>query len=379
MNGAIVHDWIELRGGSERVVDALVDAFPESDIFTLWNNAPHRYPGHVVSESWLAASPLRGRKGLAVPLALPTWRRFRAPRPYNWVLVSSHSFAHHFRFRDAHARNIPKFVYAHTPPRYVWEPELDPRGASPVARLASAAIRRLDLRRAQEPIAIAANSAYIRERIRRVWNRDSTVIYPPVDVLHIQAMPDWSTQLTSEEGRLASSLPGSFLLGASRFVRYKRLDQVIRLGERVGLPVVIAGSGPEEAQLRERAQSATVPVHFVLSPSAPLLFTLYQRSMCYIFPPIEDFGIMPVEAMAAGAKVIVNCVGGASESVRATQGGASVPMDDDMASASDAVDQISRCTGAADHEALESFDRSEFVRRVRDWVDLKFKNQDQSP
>lgn len=312
MTGAIIHEWIASRGGAERVLDAMVAAYPDSDVFCLWNDDPHLNSSRV-TESYIARTPLRGRKALALPIMPLIWRQLNAKTEYEWMLVSSHLFAHHARFSKV-SEDIPKYVYAHTPARYIWEPSLDPRGNSPIARATSALFKPVDRRRAQEAFSVAANSSFIAERIRRTWHRDATVIYPPVDVGRISSR-DWFDCLSGQEMDIVDSLPRQFLLGASRFVDYKRLDLVIRTGEAAKLPVVLAGSGPMEQSIRELAGQASVPVEIISSPTDELLFALYQKCVAYVFPPIEDFGIMPVEAMAAGAPVIANNLGGASESV----------------------------------------------------------------
>ncbi|WP_420751068.1 glycosyltransferase [Rhodococcus sp. O3] len=309
MPGVLVHEWIERDGGSEKVLDEFVRCFPDADVLCLWDNAG-RYPGRTVVESGLARTPLRRSKALALPAMPFVWRD--RPGDYDFALVSSHCFAHHVSFRTPPAE-FRKYVYVHTPARYLWTPELDERGTSPAARLASPVLRGIDRRRAREGARFAANSDFVRRRIEKAWDVDARVVFPPVDTRRITAVADWRTELDDDESALVASLPDSFVLGASRFVPYKRLDWVIRAAERAGLPAVIAGSGPEEARLRELAESARVPVRVLRRPSDALLYTLYQRALVYVFPAIEDFGIMPVEARAAGARVIVNSLGGASE------------------------------------------------------------------
>lgn len=312
--GAIAHEWIEAAGGAEKVLDAMLHTYPDSDVFALWNDAPLRYPDNQVVESWLSKTSLRRHKALALPLLPPTWRRLVPRREYEWLLVSSHLFAHHARFKGALA-DIPKFVYAHTPARYLWTPELDARGDSLAVKVAAGALKPLDRRRASEAVAVAANSEFVRARVQRAWNRDAVVIHPPVDVEKIAAVRDWREQLSVEELEALESIPSGFVLGASRFIPYKRLDLVISAGEAAGLPVVIAGRGPEEQRLRDLAATVSVPVRFLISPSDKLLYALYQNAVAFVFPAIEDFGIMPVEAMAAGCPVVVLNIGGAAESV----------------------------------------------------------------
>lgn len=309
--GLLVHEWIESSGGAENVLEAMSRTFPDADIQCLWDDAPHRFAGRTVRETWLARTPLRRHKAIALPFTVGAWRGLRAQRKYEWMLVSSHLFAHHATLVD---RSVPKYVYAHTPARYIWTPELDTRGKSLTVKSVAPSFRRLDRRRAQEATAIAANSKYVRDRIAQTWERESTVIYPPVAVERILSQRDWRTQVTDESERcLLDDLPEIFVLGASRFIPYKQLDLVIAAAERVGLPAVIAGRGPEESYLRARAISARVPVHIVASPSDALLYALMQQASVFVFPAVEDFGIMPVEAQAAGTPVVTGPVGGQVE------------------------------------------------------------------
>ena len=312
-NGILVHEWLAKTGGSENVFDAMVDTFPEADLLCLWNDLEDRYAGRKLNESWLAQTPLRRNKAMALPLMPSIWRN-RPDGTYDWALVSSHLFAHHVSFRNAPA-DFRKYVYVHSPARYLWNPELDQRGAGVIPRMAAPALRSLDRRRAREATSIAANSRYVQERVRRSWDRDTIVINPPVEVTAIQAIAQWNSQLTSSEEAILASLPEEYVLGAARFIPYKRLDTVIHVGEATGLPVVLAGSGPDEEKLRAIARDAKVPVIFVIAPRNPFLYALYQNALTYVFPAIEDFGIMPVEAMATGTAVIVASIGGASETV----------------------------------------------------------------
>jgi glycosyltransferase involved in cell wall biosynthesis len=167
---------------------------------------------------------------------------------------------------------------------------------------------------------------------------------------------------------ILAGLPTEYVLGASRFVRYKRLDLVIEAGEAVGLPVVLAGSGPEEGLLRERAATARTPVHFVLKPSNELLYALFQNALVFVFPAVEDFGIMPVEAMACGTPTIVGRLGGAVESVSLLDGGAvfEVPAADEFRRAIDKAAASDRGTTLS--ERTSRFSRQRFRREVQSWV-----------
>lgn len=365
MAGLIVQEWLAPRGGSERVVEQFVATFPDADLAVLWNDDPSTFPR--ARESWMAATPLRRSKAVALPFMLPTWRRIKPARPYEWLLVSSHLFAHHARVRGQ--TEIPKLVYAHTPARYIWEPGLDTRGNSKLARIAASVLKPIDKQRARESASIVANSEFTKQRIERTWGRQSTVIYPPVATEEIIAGGEWATHLEASEAAQLDVLPDVFLLGASRFVPYKRLDLVIRAGEASGIPVVLAGEGPEYGRLREYGEAAGVPVFFVRSPSTTLLYALFQRSLAYVFPAIEDFGIMPVEAMAAGAPVVVPSVGGAAESVIKVQGGVAV---DDFTSIRDlreAVFSAAALRLPSLSDRTNQFSATRFRGEIRRWVE----------
>ncbi len=364
MAGLIVHEWAEMSGGAEQVVDQFLAEFPDADLQVLWNDAPRRYP--QARETWIARTPLRRSKPLALPFMPITWRGLRAPVHYDWVLVSSHLFAHHARLRGSD--NPPKFVYAHTPARYIWSPELDDRGRKLVARVGSAVLRPLDRRRSAEASSIVTNSEFTRARVQRAWQRDANVIYPPVDVDLIRSQSDWRTTLSASEEMIAASLPNQFLLGASRFVPYKRLDLVIRVGEASGLPVVLAGRGPAEAFLRARGAASSVPVRFVISPSDKLLRALYQQALAFVFPAVEDFGIMPIEAIAAGTPVIVASRGGAAESARITGGGVLL-TDESPAGLASAVDRVQLIDRRRLPASVGRFSVSRFRAEIRSWIE----------
>lgn len=358
--GILVHDWLSLDGGSENVFEQLSALFPDAARFCLWNESCGRF--RDIDETFLARTPLRGHKELALPLMPLAWRLLPKQQA-DWVLCSSHAFAHHASFRGP-AADAPKFVYAHTPARYIWEPELDGRGVGAAARLVANSLKPLDRRRAREAAAIAANSHFVAERIERVWGRESTVIFPAVDVATFSSEED---DLSDDEARILEELPTQFLLGASRFIRYKRLDRVISMGATTGMPVVLAGEGPDKERLAQLAEESPSPVHFVGRLSTEGLRALYRRSTALVFPPIEDFGIMPVEAMASGTPVVASAVGGTAETVVDGQTGVLMrewSKDEELA----AMATLSNVSAAACRRRADEFSPEVFDRRILDWM-----------
>ncbi|MBD3943935.1 glycosyltransferase [Microbacterium sp. NEAU-LLC] len=360
MAGILVHEWLARHGGSENVFEVLSNTFPDAERFCLWNDSEGRFDG--VHETVLARTPLRHSKAAALPFMPAVWRHL-PERDADWVLASSHLFAHQARFGGP-ARDAPKLVYAHTPARYIWTPELDGRGAGLAARTISSLLKPIDRRRAQEPLAIAANSAFIAQRIADTWQREATVIHPPVDVSALTVPP---AELTPADRAKLAALPPEFLLGVSRFVPYKRLDCVIEAGAAAGLPVVLAGGGPDEERLRAMAAEQGEWVVFVRDPSSALLSELYRRALALIFPAIEDFGIMPVEAMATGTPVVASAVGGTAETVVDGVTGALV-HDWERGQLAKAVDRAMGVDAAACVARAHEFDTSVFVDRISAWV-----------
>ncbi len=363
MTGVLVHEWIAQSGGSENVLEVMSRIYPDADIVCLWNDSVGRFERARLRESWLARTPLRKSKPLALPFMPATWAR-RTNRDYEWALISSHLFAHHARFG---VPDLKRYVYVHSPARYIWNPELDRRGSSLPARAVASVLRPLDRRRAAETEHFAANSDFVRRRIAAAWGMPARVIHPPVEVSHIQAIEDWSAALEERDVRMLDALPKEFVLGASRFIPYKRLEEAVRAGELAGLPVVLAGNGPELDRLRARATRSSTPVHFILSPSTPMLYALYQRCSVFVFPAVEDFGIMPVEAMAAGAPVVANVLGGVAESVLPGVTGALTDFASDR-DLREAVEQAIAIGPAAPRSRAQAFSRERFVREITGWV-----------
>ncbi|GAB2736970.1 glycosyltransferase [Nocardioides pakistanensis] len=366
MQGAIVHEWIAANGGAERVADEISQCYPHDPIYTLWRDPSDLFAGRAIHESVLASHPwLRDHKPLALPLMPWIWRRLDL-RQYDRIIVSSHLFAHHVASNITAADALIS-VYVHTPARYIWAPELDERGDALLARIGRQHYRKVDRTRTSAKARYAANSYFIQERICHTWGREAEVIYPPVDVLKLQEGRPWHAKLKPEECTIVESLPHYYVMAASRLVPYKRVDEAIRLGSALGIPVVIAGSGPELPHLRAMAHDAPVPVAFVPSPSSMLLYALIERAALFIFPPVEDFGIVPVEAMSLGTPVLVNRHGGARESVERVRGGTVADFSDTANLKVQAARAIDTDLNAA-AERVRYFDARRFRTEIGAWA-----------
>jgi glycosyltransferase involved in cell wall biosynthesis len=358
----IAHEWIEEVGGAENVLEQMRLALPHSRSVCLWNDDPARFPD--VEETWLAASPLHGRKAVAMPFMGSAWNRVDLT-DVDRVVTSSHAFSHHLASRAA-ASEIPAFAYVHSPARYVWVPDVDSRGNSLAGRLGRSYFRRWDRRHTSADVRYAANSNYVAQRIADVWDKEARVIYPPVDVDRIRS---YVPEDFGAEDAIIGTLPAEFVLGASRLVPYKNLDAAISAGEILGLPVVLAGAGPDEQRLRTVAESARVPVIFTGRVSDDVLIELYRRAALFVYMPIEDFGIMPVEAMACGTPALVNGVGGARESVLATGGGTTAIWRDSRFADPTVVDKAVGLDMTAARSAVTMFSNIAFRDNLLSWLD----------
>jgi glycosyltransferase involved in cell wall biosynthesis len=297
---ALVHEWFAATGGSENVFVAISEVLPHAKGFVLWRDADAR-AGSGFQESWLARTPLRRAKPLALPVMPLTWRTLTRER-FDVVISSSHAFAHTVKIGS---RTDTRYLsYIHSPARYVWSPDFDGRGSGGLLSLPRKALRAVDVRLSRHVHSYAANSREVQSRLRRFWNRDARVINPPVEVAYFAAAP--ADQRAQERG---------YLLGVGRWIPYKNFDLMIEIADAARVPLVIAGSGPEEAALRRAAGRASVPVTFERRPPRERLRELYEGAKALLFPAHEDFGIIPVEAQACGTPVLGVRRGGLLETV----------------------------------------------------------------
>lgn len=296
---ALVHEWFGVTGGSEKVFHTIAELVPHAERFVLWKD--HGVEEPDLRESWLARTPLRHSKAAALPLMPMTWRTLTRQR-FDVVISSSHAFAHTVKLGPPETTR--HLSYVHAPARYIWSPAFDGRGSSPLLALPRRALQAVDVRFSRHVHSYAANSREVQARIRHYWRRDAIVVNPPVDVDFFSSAPAADRAQSRD-----------YLLGVGRWIPYKRFDLIIEIAEAAGLPVVIAGSGPEEANLRRLAERVRVPVTFELMPSKERLRQLYWGARALLFPVHEDFGIIPVEAQACGTPVIGISRGGLLETV----------------------------------------------------------------
>lgn len=306
---AIVHDWLTGMRGGEKVLEAICELYPAAPIYTLVRvrgAVSGRIEHHRVRPSavqWLPDAGRLYRHYLPLfPAAVETFDL----DGYDLVISSSHCAVKSV-IRNGRATHV---CYCHSPMRYAWDqfdeyfgPERVGRIRSRLLRPVMAGLARWDAATAGRVDRFLANSQYVAGRIRRYYNRGSTVVYPPVDTVFYRP-PD----RPDVGGR-----PDPGFLVVSALVPYKRVDVAIEACRIAGAGLTIVGQGPEEDRLRRLAGPG---VTFLGWRNDEEIRDLYGRTTAALLPGIEDFGMVPVEAQACGAPVVALRAGGACETVR---------------------------------------------------------------
>jgi glycosyltransferase involved in cell wall biosynthesis len=359
MRVALVHDWLTGMRGGEKVLEVLCELYPDADLFTLFH-----LPG--------AVSPTIERRRIVtsfvqhLPMAARYYRRYLPLFPaaierfdlsaYDLVISSSHCVAKSV----ITPRRVRHLCYCHSPMRYAWDQfdayfGPDRVGALPsrwVYRPMLSRLARWDARTAERPNRFLSNSQYVAGRIGRYYNRESTIVYPPVDTVFYHP---------------ASTPRASHFLVVSALVPYKRIDLAIAACRRVGVPLRIVGDGPDRRRL-EAAAGAQVTFRGRLTDAE--IREEYRAAKAVLLPGEEDFGIVPVEAQACGTPVVALGRGGALETVVDGETGVlfSEPTVDHLAAA---LDRVSTAVFAVDQvrRHAERFARECHVVAMRQAID----------
>ncbi|MGB3977248.1 MAG: glycosyltransferase [bacterium] len=303
MKVALVHDWLTGMRGGERVLEVFCRIFPDAPIFTLFYHPGSVSPlieSHPIIPSRLQKFPLsKKRYRLLLPLYPSAIESFDL-RDFDIVLSTSHAVA-----KGAVARkNSLSICYCHTPMRYIWD-QYNSYFNTPSSSVLLRSImpffrdylRYWDIDTQSRVDYYIANSRFVAQRISRLYQRDCVVIPPPVDCSFYT--PDHSN-------------PGDFFLIVNALAPYKRVDLAIEAFNKNGLPLRIIGGGTESSSLRKMAGSN---ITFLGRVSDEDVRENYRRCRALIFPGVEDFGLVPLEAQACGRPVIAFGHGGVLETV----------------------------------------------------------------
>lgn len=302
---AFVHDWLITYGGSEGVVSALSELWPQVPIYTMIcdRNGPCKdiIENHHVIPSFIQKLPFaKEHHQMYLPVMLFAVEQFDFSN-YDIIVSSSHAVAKGI-LSGADQLHIS---YVHSPIRYAWDLQhqyLKESGMAKglkggVVRLLLHYMRMWDLRTINSVDIFIANSNFIARRIRKLYNRRSRVIYPPVD------LNSFSFHEKKED----------FYLTVSRVVPYKRIDLIINVFNKMpSKKLFVIGGGPELDRLRENAGPN---IEFLGYQSKNVIIDYMQHAKAFLFAAVEDFGIVSVEAQACGTPVVAYGKGGSLETV----------------------------------------------------------------
>jgi glycosyltransferase involved in cell wall biosynthesis len=348
---AVVHDWLTGMRGGEAVLEGILDAVPGAEIFTLFH-----FPGSVsarIEERPIHTSRLQplARRVRDYRTLLPLFpravRQFDL-RGFDVVISSSHAVA-----KGVDAKGKPHLCYCHTPMRYVWDRFDDyfPRGAKRLlARPLAASLRRWDVASSAGVTKFVGNSRFVAERIRRFYGREAEVIHPFVDEAFLRAP--------------FAVRRDDFHVVVSALVPYKRVELAVEAAEASGRRLVVIGGGPLLEKLSRRAGPNVV---FLGNVSRDVIVERVGAARSLILPGVEDFGIVPLEAMALGTPVVALGEGGVRDSV--------VPGTTGIFFDAPAVNSLDRALDEAESRAWDraairahaaTFSRERFHRQLLD-------------
>ncbi|MEO8392793.1 MAG: glycosyltransferase [Chloroflexota bacterium] len=301
MQLALVHDWLNQRGGAEDVLETLVNIYPASPIYTSLyapDLMPDFYRSWDMQTLWTDRLPgIHSHHQPYLPLYPLAWGGLDLSQ-YDVILSNKSGFCHGVRY-DAKTLHI---CYCLAPTRYVWQLDayIAREGFGKAVDLGLrpliAAMRRWDFDAAQRVDHFIAISTEIQQRIKTYYQRDSTILFPPVDTQRFQPSP------TVED----------YYLVVSRLIPYKRIDLAVQAATRLNLPLKVGGKGRDLDRLKEIAGPTVEFLGYVPDSDLP---DLMARCKAFIFPGLEDFGITAVQAEAAGRPVIAYGGGGALDTV----------------------------------------------------------------
>jgi glycosyltransferase involved in cell wall biosynthesis len=312
MKIAIVHDWLTGMRGGEKCLEVFCELFPRATLFTLVHRKGALSPA-------IESMEIRTSFIQKLPGALTLHQRYLPLFPraiesldlseFDFVLSTSHCVA-----KGAIPRHDATHVcYCHTPMRYVWDFYDDyfrgpsaGLGARVVMPVVAPWLRRWDVRTSSRVDQFVANSRNVAERIRRLYDRDAHVIYPPVDTERFTPAPARESAQSTPRGA------GGYLV-VSKLVPYKHVEIAVEAANALAAPLRVIGDGPERARLEAIAGPS---VSFEGWVDDATLAEAYRGARALLFPGIEDFGIVPLEAQACGTPVIAFGAGGSLETVR---------------------------------------------------------------
>lgn len=351
---AVIHEWWAKFGGSEKLALEIHRSLPSSQLKALYidKNAGSNFN---IEESWFSKIPLHESRIFSVAISPIVYRSFSKGK-FDLVISSSHNFAHTVKLKEN--KNCIYLSYIHTPSRAIWSPAIDNR--APINNsLVLGPLKKLDKRLGRHVKSYAANSSEVANRINTFWNKESTIIHPPVEI--------YTGSLSHIIGENLPFPSREYLISAGRFVAYKNHDLAIRIAAKTKLPIVIMGSGKLHKKLLHLAMELGVQVYFEIAPDIDRWRYLIAHALCFLFPVHEDFGMTPVESFSLGTPVIALAAGGALDFMKEGINGRLIPeLNVDLFS--EAIANLSAFDVETLRRTADAYTREVFTYKLYDWI-----------
>lgn len=359
MKAALVHDWLNQIGGAEDVLEVLVEMFPQSPLYTsiYWRSKmPKKWQEWDIRTSFVDKLPLVYRAHqLYLPLYPMAFDTLDL-RGYDLVLTNKSGFCHGI-VTDPETMHI---CYCLTPTRYVWrfEQYAERESFRPLVRGTLIPfvhyLRMWDRLAADRVDYFIAISEAVRRRIKSYYGRESTIIYPPVDTARFEPV--------------SCNQVEDYYLFVGRLVPYRRLDLLIEAFNKLKKPLIIAGTGRDRPRLETLSNRNITFLGYVPDEELPQLMA---KCKAFIWPGEEDFGIAPIQAMAAGRPVIAYAAGGVLDTV--IPGTGRLFPEQTVAAMIEAVEEFdtSRVDPEFIHQHATQFDTKHFKKQLNDFIAQK--------
>jgi glycosyltransferase involved in cell wall biosynthesis len=314
MKVAIAHDYLNQYGGAERVLESFLKIFPDAHVYTLLSDrgkVRSRFASSIRGTSFLDVPFIAKHHHPFIPLMPLAVSTMRLKDRYDLLISATAGYAKGI----AAPPGTYHLSYCYTPLRYAWESEYIPdalnsrrsirgRLSSWFVSPAAAYLRRWDFAAAQRPHSMLAISHFIKDKIKTYYGRDADVVYPPVD----------SNLFYFDSKKKNSASDEVYYLAAGRLLHYKKFDLALHAFRSLGLSLKVVGSGKDGARLR-RMTGDKPNIEFLDFVTDEKLRELYAGARGFIFPQVEDFGLVAAEAGSCGTPVIALRKGGALEIV----------------------------------------------------------------
>lgn len=366
MKIALVHDWLTGLGGAETVLEEMLSLYPQSNIYTLFSNPKYLaqtiFSNATITNSSLQKIPMIEKFYRKLPNLFPLAIEEFDFTSYDVVLSSSHAVAKGI-LTDAKTCHIS---YIHTPMRYIWDLTFDylQRAKFPFpiewyTRKVFHQLRTWDMISSSRPDFLIANSNFIKKRIHKVYRRESTVIYPPVNL---------SEKIYTDKQ--------NYFVAASRHVPYKNIPLIAEaFAQMPDKKLIVLGDGPDSKKV-EQICSKVKNIEYRGFQSRESLMDTIGNAKAFVFAAEEDFGILPVEAQSLGTPVIAYGVGGSKETIVDQKTGLFF-MEQTVSSIQEAIKRFEKIEDQWDYSSIakhtEQFSQTQFQQNLNKFVNKSYE------